>query len=207
MAMYQTAINLNHTHGPKFTTKQRELIIQGYEDMKTLPVILTEFRQRFPNRGVFVTENSLRSCIDRARKAGLIKREKFARNAPMNVKYYCIELYNEGKSQRDIIAGIHDKFNGLQRDITRNVISGWVKWGKDHGLLTRKQKPHVVTRYHRGQIKHVDEDEEFEPGSKDFWCAPVTLPYVKIVDPARAEHVAKLLGMPVELYKLRLMRR
>lgn len=187
-----------YAHGPRFTDEQRQFIISSYESMKTLPVILTDFRHAYPDRGASVTENSLRTLIDRARKAKLIKRNKYSRQVAMDVKMHCIELYNGGATQQQIISGLKKKFRKFGRDITRNMISGWVKWGKDHKLLTRKvERPASPSRVTR-RVKVAKESTIHEI------FRPVTLPYVRCLDPLRAQHMASLLRQPVEVVTARL---
>jgi hypothetical protein len=108
---------------------------------------------------------------------------------------HCIELYNASKTQQQIIAGLKEKFKDYKRDITRNMISGWVKWGKDHKLLTRIKTRHACDHRVRRAVK------EDKPRRRDDWVAPITLPYVRCLDPARAQHMAQLLRMPVEIYQ------
>lgn len=200
MTMYHISTGSKFHHGPRFTKQQRNLIINGYEKMKTLPAILQDFRTVFPDRGISVTENSIRSLLDRARKADMIKRQKYSRGVPIDIKMQCIALYNDGKSQRDIIAGLKEKFPGFKRKITRNMISGWVKWGKDHKLLTRiKSRRDIEYRVKRAE-------KEKKPRRRDDWVAPITLPYVRCIDPKRAPEIAQLLRMPVEVYRARQQR-
>lgn len=187
-----------YTHGPKFSREQREFILQEYEGMKTLPQIVADFRETFPNRGVSVTENSLQSFIGRMRKLGKIKRPPYSRSVRIDIKMVCVELYNKGFSQNKIIKGIKERFPEFERDINRNMISGWVKWGKDHKLLNRTRQAEKAGNRMRKSTSRTARSAQ----ASDI-ALPVTLPYVHCLDPQRAAHMAQLLRMPVEIWKLR----
>ena len=196
---YEPAMHSKYAHGPRFTDQQRNLIVQRYDEMKTLPEILQEFREAFPRRAVSVTENSIRSCLDRAPKADLIKRQKYSRSVAVEVKLCCIELYNTGMGQRAIIKGVLERFPDFGREINRNMISGWVKWGKENKLLKRVVPPKMDKRS-AGYVRTKPYHKEHWKETAEYRHVVITLPYVRCLDPKRAQEMAKVLGMPIEVY-------
>ena len=202
MAMYLETNGYNghtpYSHGPKFSREQRDFILQQYEKMRTLPQIVNDFRETFPHRGVSVTENSLQSFITRMRKLGKVKRPPYSRSVCIDVKMACVELYNQGLSQHKIIKGVKERFPDFEREINRNMISGWVKWGKDHKLLNRTRQAEKASNRMRKSTSRTARSAQ----ASDIML-PVSLPYVRCLDPARAAHMAQLLRLPVEVWMLR----